>query len=309
MLGLFRLSNTRMFLGQAEGELATAREAYDLALEIGLERLDNPLDFPLQLANALDDSGRAEEAVDLYRETLGKAVQWYGPEDKNTLMLQFNLGLAETKLGHTDEAVARLTAAFEGLSRLQRSLVASDDMLALKGLLGACRAAGRAEEGLLWCDEHVTWFSDDFNGWLAQLARAQLLAEVGVFEEALELARPAYEKIARQLPAGHLHRVEALRTLVTSSEGLERLDEAAAYRAQLREEEAPGSASDDRRVVSRAPTPGGEDGRTRRMNARATQDRAPGPGCRRESCFLCGSCQDALRRAFPRRAGSPCPCT
>lgn len=234
---LRRLSGHYMFTGDRERELLCAEEAYERAVEFGVRRFGRPLLVYEQYANALDDSGRSLEAVEIYRETLDICREWYGVEHHETWMLQFNLALALSRIGEPEEALLLLEQSFRGLRRTYGPSH-RETMLILRGILTTYAESGQFEEGLVWSDPYVDEISDEFYGWLTLLVRGQMLLELGLFEDALEALEPTYPKVARSLPLGHSHLTDALRAIVASHEGLGQAAQAQRYRDLLEQHAA-----------------------------------------------------------------------
>ena len=217
---LHRLSRHYMMVGEHELELEAAREAHELAVEIGFEEFTTPLEIPTQLANALDDNGRAEEAIPLYEQTLAQAEQWYGETD-DVLMMRFNLALAQLGAGLTDEALANLHHSFERMRALSPT-TNEGLLLVVKGMLDAHGAAGRFEEGLIWMDEQALEIPDVFLGALVRMTRGALLFEVGAYEESFESTRTGFELASQSLPVGHQHLIDGLIVLTYACDRLGR---------------------------------------------------------------------------------------
>ena len=238
---LHRLSSHYMFTGDRELELATATEAYELGQAYGFENLPRPLLLYEQLANALDDIGRTEEALPIYEEAIQKSSTWYGPDHVVTAGLEFNLSLALMGLGRTDESIPLAIRAHKHLSA-GHGPSARDTMLALRAALASYAIAGRHDEGLMWSEPFVHGIPDNYAGWMVQMVRGQMLTQLGVHEEAIELCAPAYEKASRILRPGNGHLVNCLKALILSSKALGLSEDAERFDELLQEHLAAGGS-------------------------------------------------------------------
>jgi tetratricopeptide (TPR) repeat protein len=231
---LLNCSGHCMLLGLHDRELETAEEAYALARAIGLERFNFPLDFGSQYANALDDNGRAEEAIALYEEVLRQSLDLYPPDYRPALVLRSNLALSQQRVGRVDEALENLFAAFEGL-RPTQGPPEYDALIVAHALVGTLARAGREGQALDWLDQNLAELPDNYYGGILRLLRGELLAAVGAHEEALEALALAFAEQAEVLPVGNAHLVDALRALVLVATALSLDQDQARYAALLDE--------------------------------------------------------------------------
>jgi len=228
-LELFRLSTHYMFLGDRSRELANAEEAFLLARDSGFENFIWPLLLYEQYANALDDIGRPEEAIDLYEEAIVKSTAWYGSASRETAGLEQNLAITLLRTGHVERARELLLPAYEQL-RISFGPSSANALLVLRSILLTYAVSDRLDEGLMWLEPHLPEIPDVFNGWLVQLVRGQMMTGLGLHEQALEILQPTFEKVAQSLPRGNEHLLDALEALAVSCEALGRTADAERYR-------------------------------------------------------------------------------
>ena len=117
-------------------------------------------------------------------------------------------------------------------------------MLVFRELLLCYSLLGRSEAGLVWSDAHLHEVSNTYRGALVRMARGQLLAEIGLYEDALDLCVPALAKASTSLPLGHPHLTECLKVMINSYDGLGREADASATRETLERHLAARGAGD-----------------------------------------------------------------
>jgi serine/threonine-protein kinase len=138
------------FVDRPEDAVRAARAAVDF--QVGLRGDDDPRTAwaRVELADALDDAGRNDEAIGVYVKALATLDRALGPEHDASLRARSNFAITLEEVGRADVAVAELRRILE--LRIERSGVWHGEVAnALQNLAAILRRTGEDEEaeGLL----------------------------------------------------------------------------------------------------------------------------------------------------------------
>jgi len=227
-----------------ERELLTAETAFAILEEQGgHRRVPGGLQVALQYANALDDSGLHEDAVELYEGLLADVESWYAGPHQDKDLVRGNLGLALLNVGRFDEAVELTVQAHDG------HVARGDDPGAMaystRMALTAFLQSGRLEEGVEWSEGLILPSFPEARREGCHLLRGRMLSALGRHDEALAELLPTVDSAAGRVAPGAELVVEALEAVVASLEatGDER---AARYREALERQRAAPDADGSR---------------------------------------------------------------
>ncbi len=230
---LFSLSTSFMFFGVINKTLEHAEEAYSIFQTLDPEKQVYHHRIPLQYANALDDNGYHEEAVDIYRRLLDRSLEWPGERGSQTQMILMNMGIALNRMEEYEEALDLLIESYEIAADIRVANYENERAIALRNALDAFIDVDRCEDGLEWSEDLTVNLPDNYNGWSALVTRGVMLEQVERFEEAQKLLQPNFLKLERVLIAGHGLLVESGQSLVRVLDALEEFDEAEELRQRV----------------------------------------------------------------------------
>ncbi|MGH8250378.1 MAG: protein kinase domain-containing protein [Steroidobacteraceae bacterium] len=177
-----RLAGVQRMQGDSAASLKRLEELLPLAIANLGPGDETTQEFQEMLGGALSASGRADEAIVLYRSALEAAVDRFGENHVAALRPRANLGGAMRRAGRLPEAIEPLESALRGY----------------RAVLG---------------EEHVQTL------WAAQML-GMLYADLRRFEEAGALFRDTAERRARLLGPEHPHTLSSRRELARAEAAL-----------------------------------------------------------------------------------------
>ena len=182
------------------------------------------------LADAYRASGRLDQAIPLYKQTLEDSTRILGPDHPSTLTSRDDLADAYRDAGRFDEAIILYEQVFSGRSRVlgpdHRSTLTTCDDLA-----DTYWEAGRFDEAItlkkqILADAMRIMGPDSSGTSAVRLSLAASYRDAGRLDEAITLYQQNLEDRARILGSDHPHTLTARNQLAGAYRDAGRLDEA-----------------------------------------------------------------------------------